>query len=202
MRSVFVLFAACASVSGCFGPAEPQPILSDARTILAVEQQQQESMLCVPTSAAMVMAFYGDPHPPREIKSLSAGRPYDPQAPFTDFTITRYDDAIRAASALGYRWEQHLFADDDQGFGEGLALIESQVRAGHPVLIDATLPEGHTFVVRGFDKQAQQLFAVDPDQPAPGERTISFDQLKGVWNERAYGNEIRAMIVTQPKNGN
>ena len=148
--AVLPLLAACVNASGCSGNAQLQPIRSDSRTILAVQQQQQEPMLCVPTSAAMVMAFYGDPHPPREIKSLSAGRPYDPHASFADFTITRYDGATQAASTLGYTWTQRIVADDDQGFKNGLALIEDQVRAGHPVLVDATLPSGHTFVIRGL----------------------------------------------------
>jgi len=200
MRPVFLnLLAVCIGASGCVNNADPKPIRSDSRTILAVQQQQQESLLCVPTSAAMVMTFYGDPHPPREIKSLAAGRPYDPNALFSDFTITRYADAVRAARALGYTWTQRTFTDDDQGFQDGLALIETEVRVGHPVLVDASLPYGHTFVVRGFDMNAHQLFTIDPDRPSPGENTISFDEFQNLWNEHAYGNNIRAMIITQPK---
>lgn len=48
----------------------------------------QETLLCVPTSAAMVLAFYGDAQPPRKLKALAAGRAYDPAAPFTDFSHT------------------------------------------------------------------------------------------------------------------
>lgn len=199
MRPVFLLpIAACIGASGCTD-SRLQPTRGDTRTVLAVEQQQQEPLLCVPTSAAMVMTFYNDPHPPREIKTLSAGKFYDAKAPFNDFTITRYDDVIRAVGALGYNWTQRVFADDDAGFKDGLALIEDQVRAGHPVLVDATLPSGHTFVIRGFDTSTHQLFAVDPDRTAPGESTISFDDFRSVWNERAYGNDIRVMIITQPK---
>jgi hypothetical protein len=200
MRPAFlVLLAACIGASGCVKNTDLKPVRSDSRTVLAVQQQQQESMLCVPTSAAMVMTFYGDPHPPREIKSLAAGNSYDPKAVFSDFTITRYTDAIRAARALGYYWTQRTFSDDDQGFREGLALIEAEVRAGHPVLVDATLPYGHTFVIRGYDISAHKLFSVDPDRPIPGEGTISFDEFRDIWNEHAYGNDIRAMITTQPK---
>ena len=46
-----------------------------------------------------------------------------------------------------------------------------------------------------------QLFAVDPNEPAPGQRTISFDDFKAVWNETAYGNDIRVLIVTRPGSG-
>ena len=200
MRPVFLaLVAACLSGAGCSTIADLKPIRSASRTILAVRQQQQEAMLCVPTSAAMIMAFYGDPHSPREIKTLSAGKFYDPNAPFDDFTITDYDAAVRAAGALGYAWVQRTFADTDGGFEEGLALIESELRAGHPVLVDATLPSGHTFVIRGFDVIAHQLFVVDPDRPAPADSTISFGDFKSIWNEHAYNHDIRAMIVTRPK---
>ena len=194
-----VLLGACIGASGCSGGAELKPIRGETRTVLAVSQQQQEPMLCVPTSAAMIMAFYGDPHAPREIKMLSAGKFYDPNTAFTDFTITRYDDVIRAAGALGYDWAQRTFANDDDGFKEGLALIEREVGAGHPVLVDATLPSGHTFVIRGFDMNTRELFAVDPDRPAPGENAIPFDEFKDIWNEGAYGNDMRAMIVTKPR---
>lgn len=69
------------------------------------------------------------------------------------------------------------------------------------MLVDATLPSGHTFVIRGFDIERQELFAVDPEEPTPGQREISFDKFKAVWNENAYGNNLRAMIVTQPSSG-
>jgi len=189
------------AASGCSANAGPAPVQSYSRTVLAVPHLGQEPMLCVPTSAAMVLAFYGDQRSPRLLKSLAAGRRYDPNAPFTDFTITLYDDITRAVGDLGYGWFQHTFPNDDTGFDDGLSLIEKELRGGHPVLVDATLPSGHTFVIRGFDSNTHQLFAVDPNEPAPGQREISFDEFKAVWNERAYGNDIRAMIVTRPKSG-
>ncbi len=192
------LLAACVGISACSTNADLAPVRSYARTVLAVPHLQQEPLLCVPTSAAMVMTFYGDPHPPRQLKSLASGKTYDPAAPFNDFTITYYSDLIRAAHTLGYDWTQHSFADDDTGFEYGLTLIETELRAGHPVLVDATLPSGHTFVIRGFDLNSHQLFAVDPDEPAPGERILSFSEFKAVWNEHAYKNNFRAMILTRP----
>ena len=146
----------------------------------------------------MVLAFYGDEHPPRQLKSFASGHPYDPAHAFTDFTITYYDDILKALRKLGYEWAQHSFANDEAGFQGGLTLIETELRAGHPVLVDATLPTGHTFVIRGFDSSSKQLFVVDPDQFAPGIYPVSFDEFKTVWNEHAYGNDICVMIVTQP----
>ena len=191
-----------AAVSSCSPQAGPAPVQSFSRTILAVQHLRQEPMLCVPTSAAMVLAFYGDPRPPRFLKSLAAGRFYDPTVQFTDFTITSYDGIVRAVRSLGYGWAQQTFDNDDFGFGKGLELIEAELRSGHPVLVDATLPSGHTFVIRGFDTDKKELFVIDPDEPAPGQREISFDEFKAVWNETAYGNDVRALIVTRPSSGN
>lgn len=193
------LVAVCLMASACSGNVDLVPVRGYARTVLAVQHLQQEAMLCVPTSAAMVMTFYGDPHPPRLLKSLSAGNPYDPSAAFNDYTITSYFDLIKAARALGYDWVQGDYPDNNAGFEEGIALIETELRAGHPVLVDATLPTGHTFVIRGFDLNSHQLFVVDPDQPAPGVRVLSFAEFKAVWNEHAYNNNIRAMIITRPR---
>lgn len=201
MAAVIVTLAAGAA-SGCSSSAGPAPIQSYSRTVLAVQHLHQEPMLCVPTSAAMVLAFYGDPRSPRLLKSLAAGRFYDPNVPFTDFTITSYNGIVSAVRSLGYGWAQHTFDNDDVGFKNGLDLIESELRLGHPVLVDATLPSGHTFVIRGFDTDKSALFAVDPDAPAPGQREISFTEFKAVWNENAYGNNFRALIVTQPSSGN
>lgn len=101
MRTAVAVILIAAAASGCSSQAGPAPSQSYSRTILAVEHLRQEPMLCVPTSAAMVLAFYGDPRPPRLLKSLAAGRFYDPSAAFTDFTITSYDGIVRAVGSLG-----------------------------------------------------------------------------------------------------
>lgn len=195
MAAILTMF----STSSCSLNSGPVPIRSYSRTILDVPHLDQEPMLCVPTSAAMVLAFYGNPTAPRLLKSLAGGRYYDPNASFTDFTITSYDGILRAMASLGYGWSQLTFPNDETGFKKGLELIEAELRAGHPVLVDATLPSGHTFVIRGFDTDKQELFAVDPNEAAPGVREISFDDFKSVWNETAYGNNFRSLIVTQPR---
>jgi hypothetical protein len=189
------------AISGCSSEALPAPIRGYSRTILAVPHLRQEPLLCVPTSTAMVLAFYGDPRPPRLLKTLASGQPYDPAVPFTDFSITHYSDIIGGIRQLGYDWTQRTFPNSDAGFRDGLALIEAELRKGHPVLVDATVPTGHTFVIRGFDTDKHQLFIVDPDQPDPGYDLMSFNQFASVWNETAYGNNFRAMILTRERSG-
>ena len=160
---------------------------------------RQEKLLCVPTSAAMILAFYGDTEAPRKLKAMASGVRYDPDAPFDDFSITPYRDIISAVQKLGYQWTEETLDDDDQGFWGGITTINSEIAKRHPVMVDLTLPSGHTVVVTGIDMLRKTVSVVDPDQPAPGEWSLSFDQMKAQWNEEAYGNHFRSLIVTQPK---
>lgn len=171
-----------------------------SRVELDVPHIAQETLLCVPTSAAMVLAFYGDRQEPRRLKALSRGRTYDPAAPFDDFTITLFADMKKGLAGQGYAWSDAAFADTAQGHAEGLAVIEAELRAGRPVLVDITTDGvGHTLVVNGFDDGARQLFMVDPARPAPGRITIGYDQFADDWNEHAYGGRFRALMKTAPK---
>lgn len=180
-------------LSGCQGP-------SDHRVELSVPHIAQETLLCVPTSAAMVLAFYGDPQAPRRLKALSRGRAYDPAAPFDDFTITLFADMKRGLAGQGYVWSDAAFADTPQGYVEGLKVIEDELRQGRPVLVDITANGvGHTVVVSGFDDRARRLFMVDPARPAPGKITIGYDDFAAFWNEHAYGGQFRALMKTAPK---
>lgn len=174
---------------------------NSARVTLDVQHLRQESLLCVPTSAAMILAFYDDPRPPRLLKTLAAGKTYDPAAPFNDFSITLFRDLVRAVRQLGYSWAEQTFADTPEGFAQGIQGIEAEIRRGHPVMVDITLrPQmGHTFVIAGIDARARTLFIVDPDSPAPGRRMLSYDQFAQVWNEHAYGGGFRSAVFTRPK---
>ncbi len=164
---------------------------------LAVPHIAQETLLCVPTSAAVVLAYYGDRQEPRRLKALSRGRTYDPAAPFDDFSITLFSDLKRGLSTLGYDWTDIAFAETPAGYAEGLRVIEEELRAGRPVMVDITIDGlGHTVVARGFDDQKRQLYFVDPARPAPGVVTVAYDQFETLWNEHAYGGQFRALMKT------
>ena len=178
---------------------EPAAAPASASAELDVPHISQETLLCVPTSAAMILSFYHDPQSPWYIKSLTTGHPLPAGGTFTDFSITYYRDLVRAVGYLGYRWEEVDLTDSHDDFAQGLERIETELKAGRPVMIDMSLPQGHTVVVRGFDAQARTISVVDPAQPAPGRYDISFDRLETVWNEHAYGSHGRGMIVTRPK---
>jgi hypothetical protein len=194
--------ALAASLMGLALGACTKTAEAPAPGVLGVPHLRQETNLCVPTSAAMVLAYYGPPEPPRRLKVLAAGRSYDPGAPFDDFTPTLFRDLIRAVGGLGYVWTEQTYPDNADGAKAGLSDIEAQLRQRRPVLVDLTLQSiGHTVVLEGFDPAHRTLMLVDPDAPAPGRRTISYDQFAEVWNEHAYGGAFRALIVTRPRSG-
>ncbi len=184
------------------GDAPPREARTPQRTWLGIQHLRQEPMLCVPTSAAMVLAYYGDTQPPRRIKVLSRGQDYDPRAPFNDFTITLFSDLVRGLGTLGYAWSQETFPDTPEGFAAGLDRIEDELRNGRPVLVDSSFgPIGHTVVISGFDLQKRELYLVDPDMPPPGRASVAFDRFEALWNEHATGGHFRAMVVTGRKPG-
>ncbi len=167
---------------------------------LPVPHIPQETLLCVPTSAAMVLAYYGDPRAPRSLKALSRGKAYDPNGPFDDFTITYYADMRKGLANIGYAWSDKSFPDTPQGFADGLKVIQGELRQGRPVLVDISHDGvGHTVVVRGFDEGQRRLLFVDPAQPAPGAVSTSYDQFETLWNEHAYGGQFRALMRTARK---
>jgi len=68
------------------GPGVTQKNESQAPP-LSISHIRQENNLCVPTSAAMVLKYFGENRSPRELKTLSRGRDYNEKVKFTDFTI-------------------------------------------------------------------------------------------------------------------
>lgn len=159
---------------------------------------QQERMLGVPTSAAIIMRYYGDEQSPRKLKKMSRGTAYVASEPFDDFSITFYRDIVKAAADLGYSWHEKAFADDTFGFQKGLETIKRELEHGRPLMIDVSAPEGHTIVVSGFDETLQSIFVVDPNIAAPGRYSISYDRLQLIWNEHAFKRNFRSLVITSP----
>jgi hypothetical protein len=177
-------------------PSQTRPHQSAA--VLAVPHIRQEKDLCVPTSAAMVLSFFGETRSPRELKALSRGRHYDPALPFDDFSSTWFKDMVSGMRLIGYNWSEGYFSNDAAGFEAGLAAIEVQLGRRNPVLVDTSFSksEGHTFVVAGIDRETAQLHIVDPDMRAPGLRIMTFKAFEAVWNSTAVGTNKRGAIFT------
>jgi Peptidase_C39 like family len=182
----------------------PPPNLKGQSAWIPVSHQHQETNLCVPTSASIILNYFGQRVSPREIKELSMGRQYSPDQPFDDFTLTLFRDLISGLHTIGYSWKEFDYPDDPKGLRQGLAAIEHSLDAGIPVMIDSTpirgprFPvEGHTFVVAGYSVPQQVLYAVDPNRPAPGTRVISFQELESIWNSRSVNFDKRGAVFPQ-----
>jgi len=147
-----------------------------------------------------VLAFYGDAQPPRKLKVLASGLRYDPSAPFSDFSITLYDDLIRGVKTLGYDWRQQTYQLTHEGFLAGLEQLKQDLDAGRPALVDISYDGvGHTFVVTGYDAERGEIHFVDPAAAAPGRKSATFAQFEAAWSEMAYGGRFRAMLRTQKR---
>jgi hypothetical protein len=108
------------------GPSKPLP----SSASLKIPHLRQETLLCVPTAAAMVLAYYGDPQSPRRLKALASGSDYSPGEPFTDYSITPYVGLISGLERLGYQWEQVTLPQTEDGFRSGISLIEADLADG------------------------------------------------------------------------
>jgi hypothetical protein len=171
-------------------------VTTTGRASIPLVHIRQEQNLCVPTSAAMVLAYDGDPHPPRELKAWSRGEEYDPAARFDDFTITFFAPLVKDMRRRGYTWSIRGYDDDDAGFQAGLADIHASLDQGRPVLVDTTLFGGHTLPVTGYDDARGELTLVDPNIAAPGIRHVPYAEFARIWSSTGAGSRRRAAIFT------
>jgi len=177
----------------------PVATRTETAVFLELPHIRQEPWLCVPTAAAMVLSYYGDPQSPRKLKLLSRGQAYDPAEPFDDFTFTWWRDLVAGLRGLGYGWRETGFSNDERGFRAGLEAIRASLREGDPVLLDVALYKSHTFVVVGFDDERQLVYINDPNLPAPGLRRLSYEQLESIWNGLSYDVDARPALFTRNK---
>ena len=83
----------------------PDPCNNSTESItLNVKHQVQETMLCLPTSASMMLSKLGWNFHPRQIKLASLGKTwYGPSAPFNDFTGMSFMGLQTALQKLGQK---------------------------------------------------------------------------------------------------
>ena len=98
----------------------------------------------MPTSAAIVLEHFGRPTAPRELKTLSRKREYDPTLPFDDFTITLFPDLIAALVTLGFAWRIQTFPNNPRGARDGLRALKESIDLGNPVYFHEYLEGGHS----------------------------------------------------------
>jgi hypothetical protein len=208
LKTIPLVLIACAAFAACVGGVAqdagftPPPNHKGQSAWIALRHQRQEANLCVPTSASIILDYFGDSISPREIKALSLHKRYTPGDTFTDFSITFFRDLIAGLAQVGYTWREEDYSDDRRGLDKGLAAVERSLDAGIPVMID-TSPgrSGHTFVVAGYSKADRALFAVDPNRPFPGTRTVGFEELDRIWTSKGVGSDVRAAVFPQRRKG-
>ena len=175
----------------------PDPWNNSTESItLNVKHQVQETMLCMPTSASMMLSKLGWNFPPRQIKLASLGKTwYGPSAPFNDYTGMSFMGLQTALQKLGQKGMCTTYSD--QNFTIGLEDIKNSIRRGYPVIIGTTVQVyyGHAVLVIGFDEKNKRVVIDNPAYRAPGIVYYSYDDLKNkYWNNKFFGSTSRSVF--------
>jgi uncharacterized protein YvpB len=170
----------------------PQPVVSRQLVILDVPHiSQGADPLCVPTSSAMILAYYGERHDKWDLKKRAEN--YKPAAQ-RNVEFTYWVDMQHAVKALGRRWTIKNYAKTNSGFSRGLSDIRRSLRAGRPVMIDVHLGVGHTFVVAGFDDAKQLVYIRDPLLKKSQMRVLSYATLRDDWHNHRFATNRSAFF--------
>ena len=163
---------------------------------LNVKHQVQETMLCMPTSASMMLSKLGWNFHPRQIKLASLGKTwYGPSAPFNDYTGMTFMGLQTALQKLGQKAMCTTYSD--QNFTIGLEDIKNSIRRGYPVVLGTTVQVyyGHAVLVIGFDEKNKTVVIDNPAYQAPGIVYYSYDDLKNkYWNNKFFGSTSRSVL--------
>ncbi len=170
----------------------PPPAISETYVRLDVPHIRQGENLCVPTSAAMVLQYFGDPADPRKLKAMAEGHKPVSQRN-RDFTYFR--DLDVALRQMGYKWKIRSFPKTNSGFSSGMRQIKRHLSSGRPVLIDVHQDNGHTFVLMGFDESRQIVYVRDPNLPRSSSRVLSYSQLRESWHDHQFGDGRTAVFT-------
>ena len=170
----------------------PNPTKSANLTVLDVPHLRQAPNLCVPTSSAMILKFYGQPAKPRHLKQLAENhKPKNRR----NQTFTYWNDMRHALRSLGQNWKIRNYPKTNSGFARGLKEIKKSLLRGNPVMIDVHLNEGHTIVVMGFDDHRQLVFIRDPNLPRHKSRANPYTALKESWHNHKFGANRSAFFA-------
>lgn len=179
------------------GVSLPVPGSNSTESItLNVKHQVQETMLCMPTSASMMLSKLGWNFHPRQIKLASLGKTwYGPSAPFNDYTGMTFMGLQTALQKLGIRSMCTTYSD--QNFTIGLEDIKNSIRRGYPVVLGTTVQVyyGHAVLVIGFNEKNKTVVIDNPAYQAPGVVYYSYDDMKNkYWNNKFYGATSRSVL--------
>jgi hypothetical protein len=184
-------------------PANPQ---NPSYFKINLNHQEQEYMLCVPTSASIMLDKFGWNYPPRQIKLATLRKPwYGQSTPFNNWTPMSIGDLFRGFDYLGIKnWRIGFY--DSTEFDIGLNDIKESIRQGNPVMIIVTYggPVGHAMAVCGYDDANQRLIINDPANRKPGIVYYSYSDLRDkhwlTWGYRmvVYMNQQLTTTLNRP----
>jgi len=159
---------------------------------LKIHHVRQQRKLCATASASMVLSHYGVDMDQVLIKQLARSVSKRPQ-----FPGTYYVDLVNGLATKGIHWKRNPHPTTARGFTSGIKAIRESLFAGRPVIVDTNLaPNGHTIVVNGIDPRRKLISVVDPNQPAPGRRTYTYQQFEKIWRSKTI--DVRGSILTFP----
>lgn len=169
----------------------PKPIISKSVVVLDVPHIRQKRDHCVPTSAAMILRYYGETHDPALLKRYA--EEHKPKSK-RNTTFTYWVDMRRALKVIGKNWTIRDYPKTERGYQRGLNDIKRSLRAKRPVMIDVHLGPGHTFVIMGFNDEKQVVYIRDPDLPKSRSRILPYSELRRSWHNHRFGNSRSAFF--------
>jgi hypothetical protein len=199
-QRIVLIPIACATLAVCADAAAndlsftPPPNRVGQSAWIPLHHQQQEPNLCAPTSASIILDYFGDSISPREIKALTRNTQYTPEENFIDFSGTSFRDLIAGLALRGYAWREKSYSNDSRGLKRGLADVERSLDGGIPVMIETSLYYGHAYVVAGYSTHDRAVFIVDPAAENPGIRAVRFEVLGSVWHPSGSDLGRRAAV--------
>jgi ABC-type bacteriocin/lantibiotic exporter with double-glycine peptidase domain len=159
--------------------------------LLNINHIRQAPMLCVPTSVAMVLDFYGEKVDPKELKRKIEDTELKDNDPRL-YKGTKFWKTERALKEMGYNWETKDF--DINNGNAGIALIKSEIRQGRPVLVAIDVKYGqHVVVVKGFTEE--DILVSDPDE-LDSTTNYSCMEFRKIWRN---DSESRSLMKTEAK---
>ena len=161
------------------------PLKKEKRTSILLNLRHQHTApgLCSVTCASIVLGYLGQEISPQSLHKMTDGNPF-------------FRNIANSANRLGYPWSEKVFANDPNGFLEGLSFIRVMLLANCPVIVDLSnafgTNESHVYVVCGFSNEKDCVFILDTHSIVPGIKQLSYVKFSSVWNSLG--------IVGQPVN--
>jgi hypothetical protein len=189
-------------------PKPPVPPSSPSSSYFKINlnHQEQEHMLCVPTSASIMLDKFGWNYPPRQIKLATLRKPwYGSSTPFSYWTPMTIGSLFDGLEYLGIKnWRFGFYSNSE--FNIGLNDIKESIRQGNPVMIIVTYggPIGHAMVICGYDDANQRLILNDPANRKPGIVYYSYSDLRDKnwltsgYRMVVYTNQQLTMTLNRP----